>query len=64
MTSGRSHPGLLLLGAKPAGAQPESRWSPARARAAGAGRTDLDAGEHRPTLPGAGAGHDPQTLDG
>ena len=24
---------------------------PARARAAGAGRNDLDAGEHRPTLP-------------
>ena len=46
-----SHPGLLLLGAELAGAQPESRWSPARARAAGAGRNDLDAGEHRPTLP-------------
>ena len=27
------------------------RWSPARARAAGGGRTDLDAGEHRPQFP-------------
>ncbi len=33
-----------------------SRWSPARARtAAGTGRTDLDAGEHPATIPGAGA---------
>src|SRR6266513_6397912 len=46
-----SHLGLLLLGAEPAGAQPGSRWSPARAREAGTGRNDLDAGEHRPTIP-------------
>ncbi len=46
----RSNLGLLLLDAEPAGAQPVSRWSPARARKAGAGRNDLDAGEHRPTL--------------
>jgi hypothetical protein len=39
--------GLLLLGAQPAAAQPESRWSPARARAAGVGRNDIDAGEQR-----------------
>ena len=49
--SGCSHPGLLLLSAEPAGAQPESTWSPARARAAGAGRNDVDAGEHRPQSP-------------
>jgi hypothetical protein len=40
---------------EPAGAQPGSRWSPAWVRTAGAGRTDLDASEHRPTLAGAGA---------
>ncbi len=49
--SGCSHPGLLLLGAEPAGAQPESTWSPARAREAGTGRNDVDAGEHRPQCP-------------
>ena len=41
-----SRPGLLLLAAQPAGAPPESMWSPARARAADAGRNDNDAGEH------------------
>jgi transposase len=54
-----SDPSLLLPGAEPAGAQPGSRWSPARAREAGAGRTDLDAGEHLPTITGAGADHSP-----
>ena len=48
--SGCSHPGLLLLGAEPAGAQPESTWSPARVREAGTGRNDVDTGEYRPTL--------------
>ena len=31
--------GLLLIGAQPAGAQPGSRWSPARVRTADAGRS-------------------------
>ena len=51
----KKHLGLLLIGAEPAGAQPGSRWSPARVRTAGADRTDLDPSEHRPTLAGAGA---------
>jgi hypothetical protein len=45
-------PRLLLLGADPGGAESESSWSPGRDREAGAGRNELDTGEHPPTLSG------------
>jgi hypothetical protein len=44
--------GLLLLSADPGGAEPESSWSPGRDRDAGAGRNELDTGEHPPTPSG------------
>src|SRR5690348_18111102 len=50
-TSDRSHLRLLLISAEPAGAEPESSCSPARDRDAGAGRNELDTGEHRPQSP-------------